>query len=58
MFGQLLPLEFILNVGGVEHLEFSHVLHFGPDSLDVHDFGSRRQFDLLFFEFFANDTWF
>ena len=57
MFGQLLPLEFMLLVGGVEHLEFAHVLHFGPDALDVHDFGSRRQFDLLFFEF-ANDTWF
>jgi len=40
VFGKLLPFELIFLVGGVEHLEFAHVFDFGPDALDVHDFGS------------------
>lgn len=47
----LLPLELVLLVRRVEHLEPLHVLHFRADALHVHDVAARRHFELHVLEF-------
>jgi len=47
----LFPVELVLLVGRVEHLEPLHVLHLGADALDVHDVAARRHLDLHVLEF-------
>lgn len=46
VLGLPFPVELVLFVSRVEHLESLHVLDLGADALDVDEVGTRRQLDL------------